>query len=358
MYHSFTYNEIYVSFNYMKNKDYISLDIDKTYGIGLPSKIIPEMLPEILHSENPIELQEARYSGQNGKWTSYSYKSEVNLTFDTSHFSSPLVGKFHKHDYFEIILNLSNDFEMQVEGTLYELKNGDVCLLNRSARHAEHFKGKEDLVYFVLSEDYVRNRLIKNQASEYLSRKLYDFFEKGLRDNYLNSMDCIFCKRIESKLSIIEIIQLIKKEFIKKEPGYKTVVDGLMIRFLCTVVNSDMYEVSNIDLISENGFALAQSAKTILDKAKRKLSIKEISAKLGYNGNYINRVFEQYYGYSLSKYNQRKCVEQAEHLLLTTSMSVHEICTSIGYSNRTSFYKLFHEKNHCSPADYRRNNNA
>jgi hypothetical protein len=99
----------------MRNDNYIELNNPPGYGIGLPSRIVPEMLPEILHTGNPVELQFADYGGRKGHWTSYSYRDTVELAFDTKHFDSPLIGKLHKHDYFEIVLNTGAHFEMQIE---------------------------------------------------------------------------------------------------------------------------------------------------------------------------------------------------------------------------------------------------
>ena len=337
----------------MRNDNYIELNNPPGYGIGLPSRIVPEMLPEILHTENPVELQFADYGGRKGHWTSYSYRDTVELAFDTKHFDSPLIGKLHKHDYFEIVLNTGAHFEMQIEGSLYELQHEDVCLLNRATRHAEHFQGKENLVYIVLSETYVRKHLLEKYFSDSCSIKLRNFFDRGLRESYSSNMNYVLSRRKRSDASVVEIIQEIKDEFSYKRPGYKLVIDGLLLRFLHIITDEELYCAEYIDLGADNGFALAQSAKAILDKTKCKMTLKELSAKLDYNEAYISRVFKQHYGYSISKYNQQICLEQAEFLLRSTQKSIQQICTAVGYQNRTAFYKLFYKKHHCSLLEYR-----
>ena len=267
----------------MRNDNYIELNNPPGYGIGLPSRIVPEMLPEILHTENPVELQFADYGGRKGHWTSYSYRDTVELAFDTKHFDSPLIGKLHKHDYFEIVLNTGAHFEMQIEGSLYELQHEDVCLLNRATRHAEHFQGKENLVYIVLSETYVRKHLLEKYFSDSCSIKLRNFFDRGLRESYSSNMNYVLSRRKRTDASVVEIIQEIKDEFSYKRPGYKLVIDGLLLRFLHIITDEELYCAEYIDLGADNGFALAQSAKAILDKTKCKMTLKELSAKLEKN---------------------------------------------------------------------------
>lgn len=61
------------------------------------------------------------------------------------------------------------------------------------------------------------------------------------------------------------------------------------------------------------------------------------------------------YGLTFSAMKHRYQMSTAAHLLSTTDMNIDNVIQSIGFKNKTYFYKLFIEKYNCSPREYRKN---
>lgn len=338
-------------------RDYVEIESASGLGIKLPYKCYPDTLPDIYVGDNPVELQEVYYSSQKkGCRCTYSYRAATTIEFNTNHFFSPLKNKLHKHDYFELMFIASDQFEMQVESQLYKLNKWDVCIINRSVRHSEHFQPEGKVFYLVLSPEYLLSWPRDEGTNLKHSLLLMNFFSKGLRDTFQQNKDFITFRFTNKTLipPIYRIIEDIRREFEDKQPGYLLFIRGLLYRLFHILVHSEHYQVEYIDLGSDGGFSLAFSAKQILDKNKRRMTKLQVAEILNYNSEYINRVFKEYYGHTIPEYNRLVCMRQATSILCSTDQHIHEICRQLGFTNRTHFYSLFKQEYGCTPSDYRK----
>lgn len=321
------------------------------------NKIYTDQIADTILCNMPVELQELSFSSKGkGHRNAYNYRSTVSFDFDSNVFSPFLKPKLHKHEYFEMILNVSGQFEMQIESQLCELNRWDVCILNRVTRHAEHFRPKDKIFYIVLSPDFLLNWPQEYGMKVPHSIFFTKFFNKGLASNLQQNKDFITA-RYTNQIAISplhSIIENIRREFENKQPGYQLFIRGLIYRLLNILSDSEYYTAEYVDLGSDDGFSLAFSAKKILDESKQKMTKVELAERLNYNSEYINQVFKRHYGQTIPEYNRMVCLQQASYLLTNTDMPIYKICQQLGITNRTHFYNLFKQEYGCTLADYRR----
>jgi AraC family transcriptional regulator len=65
------------------------------------------------------------------------------------------------------------------------------------------------------------------------------------------------------------------------------------------------------------------------------------------------RLFKQAYGLSPYQYMQQLRLEKAAQLLKHTSFPVLDIAITLGFENSNSFSRLFYQRHHCYPTQYR-----
>lgn len=334
--------------------EYVQIEYSSGFGLAPPQKVYADALPDVYVTNAPVELQEFFYSAQGkGYRNAYSYRPTTRLRFSTA---APPKNKLHKHDYFELMLIASPRVEMQIESQLCEFGQGDVCILNRSTRHAEKFCTEEKLFYLVLAPEYLAGWPREEGMSLQQFAVLSKFFNKGLRDTFQQNKDytAFRCINREGGSPLYGIMADIRREFEDKKPGYQLFVRGHIYRLLSVLADPACYAAEYIDLGADDGFSLAFSARRLLDKTKRRMTKLEIAEKLNYSEEYVNRVFKKHYGYTIPEYNRLVCLRQAAALLCGTSLPVHEICKQLGFANRTHFYSLFHREYGCTPYDYRK----
>lgn len=343
--------------NNNKNGDYVEFDYPSSLASRLSSKMSPGDFPEIFVGGDLIELNEVCFSSGKGYHNAYSCRPSKTILFDAvNNMHSPLKNKFHKHNYFELMFVAFGKIEMQVESQLCEFRKGDICLLNRSVRHSEHFSSEVKLFYLHLSPEYLQSCLQEKSVG---IRQFFEFskiFNMWLRDSCQQNKDYITFRynHEETPSPLYEVMAELRKEFEDKKPGYHIFVNGLVYRLFCILSDTAHYQTEHIDMGSDNGFSLAYSAKQILDKYNRRMTKLQIANILSYNSEYINRVFKKHYGYTIPEYNRLVCLGQAAFLLCNTDKHIHEICRQLGFTNRSHFYNLFKHEYGCTPADYRR----
>ena len=72
--------------------------------------------------------------------------------------------------------------------------------------------------------------------------------------------------------------------------------------------------------------------------------------------SYLSHLFKQATGASLGHVLQEQKLQRAAHLLATTSLSVKEIASAIGYEHASSFTRAFERRFEQTPRSYRRKN--
>lgn len=100
--------------------------------------------------------------------------------------------------------------------------------------------------------------------------------------------------------------------------------------------------------------SLSEKAEHFLQRElHRELSITELARHCGTSERSLLRHFRQHYGATPMAHLQRLRVERAKALLETTLLSFEEIVERCGYSDPSSFRKLFKRATSLTPADYR-----
>ncbi|MFY2763222.1 GlxA family transcriptional regulator [Arenimonas sp. MALMAid1274] len=100
--------------------------------------------------------------------------------------------------------------------------------------------------------------------------------------------------------------------------------------------------------------SMSEKAESFLQKElHRELSIAELAQHCGTSERSLLRHFRQHYDSSPLAHIQHLRVERAKALLETTRLSFDEIVERCGYSDASSFRKLFKRATSLTPADYR-----
>ena len=70
--------------------------------------------------------------------------------------------------------------------------------------------------------------------------------------------------------------------------------------------------------------------------------------------DYFNRLLKVQTGMTYIEYLQMLRLERAEMLLTETNNTIEQIAEEAGYHNKGYFYRIFIERNNCTPAQYRK----
>lgn len=98
--------------------------------------------------------------------------------------------------------------------------------------------------------------------------------------------------------------------------------------------------------------------KIIREKYRQDISLTELAAQVYVSPCYLSTTFSKFIGVSPMAYVNQLRMEEAVILLTTTSTSVTEICSQVGYSNLPYFCTSFKKKYGMTPSEFRQQNTS
>ena len=113
-------------------------------------------------------------------------------------------------------------------------------------------------------------------------------------------------------------------------------------------------ELENNTVPEKKRTVIAKDIKRYIASAFRApISLSEIAARYGYSEDYTIKLFKKEYGTTPYQYLIKKRLQEAEHLLMTMTVSVEEISRNVGYNDFSTFYRDFKKRFGMSPSEVR-----
>lgn len=86
----------------------------------------------------------------------------------------------------------------------------------------------------------------------------------------------------------------------------------------------------------------------------RPITTSKVAAALGYNADYLGRIYRQVYGVPVTEAIHRTRVSKACDFLLDTSLTIEQVAQKCGFSDPDYFRRVFRQYTDISPGDYRK----
>ncbi|MDO5717379.1 MAG: AraC family transcriptional regulator [Tissierellia bacterium] len=187
-----------------------------------------------------------------------------------------------------------------------------------------------------------------------------DFIESFLKKRY-RDIDIAFSNffRNKNKLFLPKINKLMYE--IYKCNGKSATTKLLLESKVYEVLTLIAYYLENegesllkSKSISEKDIQLLQEITKYIDEHYNfNISLQTLSKIACMSESKMKKIFKIIYNMSITEYIQRKRMSVAEHLLISTSLSINEISTVVGYSNPSRLTELFKRYYGSNPSNYR-----
>ncbi len=146
-----------------------------------------------------------------------------------------------------------------------------------------------------------------------------------------------------------DIRRLIQEELIERE-------SSLLMKKACFYAVCDGY-LQSVTLEArhdKNDFLIGRLLDFVAQHYAEPLSLKELTALLGYEYHYCSRVLNKNYGIRFQQLVNRYRVEAALELLSATDLSITEIAARSGFQSIRNFNLVFKQHTGRAPGEYRR----
>ncbi len=258
----------------------------------------------------------------------------------------------HKHNFFEFLYVKRGIAYVRIEDKDFSYSTGNLCLLNRNTKHIETDISNADLYYIGIEPrliiDWPRSILLPFKRKGILGT----FFNENLSDKAEYKKDYINFA-ILNENNLVEIFDEMITSFSEKRIGYYFDIYSSLSRFFATLENKDLYNAAYINLEYDKDSLIAEKVKTLIYESHGCIKRTELARKLNYSSDYLSEIIKKYTGCTLKNFCQRIQMQEAARLLQTSSLPILQIALTLGYENRTQFYKIFEREFKVTPSEYR-----
>ncbi|NJK94275.1 MAG: helix-turn-helix transcriptional regulator [Bacteroidales bacterium] len=139
--------------------------------------------------------------------------------------------------------------------------------------------------------------------------------------------------------------------YIKSEkPGYQQICSGLVLYILGKIISLKKNENFRSSVVEKS---IQKACMYIRDNLTTNIIVEEMAKGLNINYSLFRKAFKKYTGLSPVQYHLSLRMQQAAYLLSNSNQSIKEISFNLGFGSVFYFSKLFKEKMHVTPSEFR-----
>ena len=239
----------------------------------------------------------------------------------------------HIHEGFEMIYIAGGQGEHIIDNNRFRVKRGSLIIMNKDCRHS--FKNVEPMKYYnllftpdVISDEFEKNFKLKN---------VFESFGFEVNENFVHI-------RMDSEDELKRIEELLfgcLNEGIKKDIGYAKVIKIKLIELLIILARRYLKSGNVTENMNE---IFLQSIDYIDEKCFGNLELKDVAKRFGYEERRYSDMLKDYFGFGFKKLVIKRRLSKALSYLWREDVSIEDIISKCGFTNKSYFYKVFEEQ--------------
>jgi AraC-type DNA-binding domain-containing proteins len=240
----------------------------------------------------------------------------------------------HWHNSLEILLVKSGSIHIQIGQASHYLYAGDSILINSGELHA-------------------------TQSIEFSEIQLLQIPYSLLAEKIPNLEHIYFSYPLKSSALYSEFNQLLNELghiYQTQDTAYAFLFSSVLYKFLFLLVTHCQQKLSSADILKNDTKRnrLLFIINYVKEHYAETISLSEISALVSLRPEYFCRFFKKYMGISFLAYvNEIRLIHIYTELLNTQNTITH-ILGKHGFTNYKLFMKIFRQKYHCTPQQFRK----
>lgn len=248
----------------------------------------------------------------------------------------------HQHDFYEIYFFISGNVEYSVEGKIYEMKKGDVLLINPLELHQPRISPDQadyerivlwinkDFLFSLSSNDTSLSQCFDNtnpghtnllrlsySAGEQLSLMLFELIREQSSTDYAADLSC--------RAILLRILVELNRIFLSYKESHET------------KNNLSPFILSVLDFINQHYC--------------EKLSLSSIANEFFVSKYYLSHTFNSVVGTSVHRYIILKRLIHAKQML-ASGIKPTTVAANCGFNDYAGFYRAFTGEYGITPAQY------
>lgn len=252
----------------------------------------------------------------------------------------------HKHNYVEVIYMCSGSTTHKINEKEVVLEAGELLFLNQNATQEIFPAGEKDIaVNFIIQPEFFDTTFMMLEEENNLLR---DFLIGCLCNDSRYTNYLLF--RVSDVLPIQNLVENMIWTIMNNQTNHRSINQMTMGLLFIQLLNYT-------DKLNSEGNSLEQDLMirvlSYIEENYKDATLTELSKLLKYDVYWLSRAIKKQSNETFKDLLKTKRLNQSAYLLTHTSLSVAEIIAAVGYDNTSYFHRIFKERYHMSPKEFR-----
>lgn len=257
----------------------------------------------------------------------------------------------HGHDFLEIVYITHGTGKHYIGNESYSVKPRDIFIISPGVTHSfDSDDLNNPLSHYdcLLFLDDATNNVDFNLFADIAS----DLFYNLLFPQDVNRVPYIFLK--DSTLSIRRLFTTMADETMNPMHDTTSMLYGCAIELLILLRRLYNQQFDENPIVKKRRDGVHAAIQYLENNYTNKITLNELSRIALFAPNYLCTIFKETTGMSITEYIQQIRNNEATRLLLSTNMTVRDICEQVGYSDERLFRRVFIKSTGYTPGEYRK----
>lgn len=267
-----------------------------------------------------------------------SFGASTLLYVTTSKYEGDWQSILHSHPFSELFYVVNGNGTFVADGREFPVSKNDMVIINPHVQHTEKSLYTSPLDYIVLGIDGLAFSC-ENMASAQDSLSLHTPSGMVYKCNMPNS-------------KVYAYLNIMLEEISRKEDNYEAVCQNLLEVLLICMLRND-----NLSIIQNSNTLLSRECvqiKNYLDAHySENITLDTLVEITHMNKYYMVHAFTRYAGLSPINYLLQKRIQEGKALLESTTYSIAQISTLLGFSSQSYFSQAFKKATGKTPIAHR-----
>lgn len=272
--------------------------------------------------------------------------------FIQDNLKSNVIVEPHWHECFELLYMMEGSAEQRVNEKFFTSRKHDLIILYEGDVHSTYCRKGEDIKILVIK--FLPDVIGGNYSRMFESKYIIPFLNHK-SDNIYHLTDV-------SKNSdiLFKLMMELYDEFTTKDVGYEIYVKGYIYQLIALLVRNNIIGLYNQpnDYNQSDINKLDVLFKYIEEHYSEHINLQKAADMLNFSYSYFSRYFKRITGRSFKEYIDFVKICEAEKLILSTNMNISQAAYEAGFSNVSSFNRLFRRVRGYPPGNIKRTKTA